>query len=356
MEKTENKVCYQGIDIMKFIMALFVMVLHTHPLVDINDKLDFLTANIIGRVAVPFFFSATGFLLEKQMIRQRENVNESSAERTERKIIIQYIKKNLILYCIWTLVYLPIIIYDKAVVSDTTLTYAFFTMIRDFLFTGSYVHLWYLPATAVGLIIVYVFRKYMCEWKCAAILLILFCMGLLTQSYFGLFLKIVSVDSILWKLMKLIKKLMVTCRNGIFFGSFFIYIGTWIARRDMKVKLRYSVTGFIVSIIFFSIEASCLQKIHFVREQDMYLMLIPAAFFLLLSAIQITVKTNTVFLRKMSVNIYFVHMVFKFIYRTFIGEYYENGMRMFMFALCGTFIISYAMYLFERRKMNIHQN
>ncbi len=183
MGTTENKVCYRGIDVMKFIMALFVVVLHTHPLFNVNETLSFLTADIIGRTAVPFFFTATGFLLEKQIGQQKK----------KREIIGPYIRKLLFLYCIWTMVYLPIIIYDKIIVSDMPLTYNLFVMVRDFFFTGSYSHLWYLPATAVGLVIVYALRRYAGEWGCAIILFVLFCMGLLTQSYFGLLLKIVPV-------------------------------------------------------------------------------------------------------------------------------------------------------------------
>lgn len=45
---------YKGIDIMKFIMALFVVVLHTHPLQTVNAAADFATADVIARAAVPF--------------------------------------------------------------------------------------------------------------------------------------------------------------------------------------------------------------------------------------------------------------------------------------------------------------
>lgn len=339
MDKTENKVCYQGIDVMKFIMALFVVVLHTHPFVDVNDTLSFLTTDIMGRVSVPFFFAATGFLLEKQTGQQKE----------KRESIALYIRKLLILYCIWTVVYLPIIIYEKIIISDTPLTYDVFAIARDFFFTGSYAHLWYLPATAVGLVIVYVLRKYAGERGCIITLLILFCMGLLTQSYFGLLLRSVPVDGLLWKLMKLVKMAMVTCRNGIFFGSIFLYMGMWVARCNIKVKTYIAVLGLSVSIVLFAVEASWLQRIGMVREQDMYLMLLPTVFFLILFALSLTVRMDTVFLRKMSTNIYFVHMIFKFVYRTFIEEHHDYGLRFFGFMLCGTFVVSYVMYLSGKR-------
>lgn len=340
MGKAENKVCYRGIDVLKFIMAVFVVVLHTHPLADVDNRLDFLTANIIGRTAVPFFFAATGFLLEKQIEQQEK----------KKEIIVPYIKKLLFLYCIWTIVYLPMIIYDKIIVSDIPLAYNLFVIARDFFFTGSYAHLWYLPATAVGLVIVYALRRYAGEWGCAIILFVLFCMGLLTQSYFGLLLKIVPVDGLLWKLMKLVKMVMATCRNGIFFGSIFLYMGTWIARCNLKIRAYTAYRGLCVSIVLFAMEASILQKIGTVREEDMYLMLLPVVFFMISFALPLTIKKDTVFLRKMSTNIYFIHLIFKFIFRTFIRMHQEDGLQMFGFTLCGALIVSYVMYLFGKRR------
>lgn len=52
---------FRGVDAVKFIMAVCVIILHTHPLEGINHTLNFITADVLGRIAVPFFFMATGF-------------------------------------------------------------------------------------------------------------------------------------------------------------------------------------------------------------------------------------------------------------------------------------------------------
>ena len=332
---------YKGIDIVKFIMALFVVILHTHPLYAVNRTADFLTADVIARVAVPFFFVATGFLLEKQTSERRADIKET---------IGRYIRKVLLLYCIWSLIYLPIIIYNKFVISDETFAYGAFTMVRDFIFAGSYGQLWYLPAVAVGVLIVFVCRKYLGERKTAVILFLLFLMGLATQSYFGLTSGVIRPDGILWKSMKAVKKVMVTCRNGVFFGGIFIYMGTWIARCNIKMKGWKAVSGLILSTALFCIEASYLWSIGSVREKDMYLMLLPTAFFLMICALQMQVRGDTVLLRRMSINIYLVHTAFKFIYREFVGEHNESGIPLFLFTLAGTLITAYLIEQFERRR------
>lgn len=325
---------YKGIDVFKFIMALFILVLHTHPLYRINGTLDFLTADVIARLAVPFFFAVSGFLLEKH-IRDGADVKE---------VLGRYIRKILGLYCVWTIVYLPAIIYEKIINTDDTLIRGMVTVVRDFFFVGSYTHLWYLPAVAVGSLVVYALRKYLGERKTAIVLVILFLAGLLTQSYFGVLTYAVDANSILWKMMKAVKKIIVTCRNGVFFGSIFIYMGTWIARNNVTVKRWKAVIGLAVSTLLFHMEEAYLWKIGSVRETDMYLMLLPSVFFLTVLAVQLSVKGNTIFLRKMSMNIYYVHLYFKFIYREFIDRHTGYNVGLFLFTMIGSFGVSYLMY------------
>lgn len=339
VNRTDNTQ-YKGIDVLKFIMALFVVVLHTHPLYKINDALNFLTADVMARTAVPFFFAATGFLLQKKI----GNANVSTKET-----VIRYLRKILSLYFIWTIIYLPIIICDKILDREESLVYCLFTVVRDFLFVGSYSHLWYLLAAAVGVAVVYGLKKYVGERATGIILIVLFAAGLLTQSYFGLLKNTVDAGGILWKIMKAVKKVMVTCRNGIFFSGIFIYMGTWIAQSKILIKRWMTVGGLAVSVLLFGAEASYLIRIGSVREQDMYAMLIPSAFFITMLAIRIPVKGDTVLLRKMSMNIYYVHLIFKYIYRKYLGSQADSNIGLFLFVMIGALVTAYLMYRFSQR-------
>ena len=332
---------YKGIDVFKFIMALLVVVLHTHPLYGINAGLNFLTADVIPRIAVPFFFAASGFLLQEQI---------ADSDAGAREVLGRYIRKILGLYCIWTIVYLPIIVYVKILSSDDTPIRSILMALRDFVFAGSYAQLWYLPAAATGIIVVYTMKKYVGERRTAVILLGLFLAGLLTQSYFGVLAYAVDSGGILWKMMKAVKKVMVTCRNGVFFGSIFIYMGIWISESKITIKKRRSAIGLTVSMLLFCVEAVCLNEAGSIREGDMYLMLLPAVFFLMMLAVQTSVNADTVFFRRMSMNIYYVHVLFRFIYREFIGKNAVNNMGQFFFTLAGTLTASYLMYRFASRR------
>lgn len=355
---------YKGIDCMKFVMALLVIVLHTHPFYGINDTWNFITADVLGRLAVPFFFAATGFLLEKKIQKnqqeklqeKQEEVQENqkqenqekqkSQEQTRRlgQIVGRYVCRLLKLYLVWTAVYLPIIIYSKIICSERGVKYGIFATLRDFVFCGSYVHLWYLTAAAVGVVMVFFCLHRLGIGKTGVVLLLLFLAGLLTQSYFGILVAIFDENGMVWRLLQLVKKVMVTCRNGVFFGGLFIGVGVIVARYPMKRQQWKNVLGVVVSVVLLTVEAACLRRYGMVREEDMYLMLLPATYFLLCAALQMQTQKSTEAFRSMSMNIYFVHMIFKFVYRQLPGNAGENGMGLFLFTFVGTMVTAWVMH------------
>lgn len=335
-----NEESYKGVDVFKFAMAVFIIVLHTHPFYGVNQRLNFM-ADVLCRVAVPYFFAATGFLLEKKI---------SNCGTDIRKILRDYISRILKLYVVWTAVYLPIIVYTKIINCERGVTYALFTFVRDFVFCGSYAHLWYLPATAIGVILVFFLKRTIGIKKAGILLTAFYLIGLLAQSYFGFLQMAFEESGIIWNALKGIKMIIVTSRNGVFFGGIFIYIGVIVAEGDIQHKWkpylgRIAAAG-CVFLLF--AEAAGLHKIGFVREEDMYLMLVPAVFFLLIISLQLEMKGKTDFLRKLSMDMYFIHMIFKFIYREFIGKTGENGLPLFLFTLTGT--------LFSISLMNLFRN
>lgn len=126
---------YFLIDIFKIIMATLVVIIHT---VDVSN----IYAHRVLELAVPFFFLASGFFLEKKC--------EYSVSKVDT--ILLWIKRLSSYYLLWTLVYLPVVTYGF-IHDGYSLTEALTTFIRQFLFAGSFFyawHLWYLLASAVG--------------------------------------------------------------------------------------------------------------------------------------------------------------------------------------------------------------
>lgn len=68
---------YNSLDLMKFISAILIIVLHTSPFQSYNALISFGLRNVVTIIAVPFFFCTSGFLLFKKLsvLSQDEKVN-----------------------------------------------------------------------------------------------------------------------------------------------------------------------------------------------------------------------------------------------------------------------------------------
>ena len=94
---------YNNIDLIKFIMAFAVVAIHTNPLVDCKNDIVQIVYNNIVNMAVPFFFLTTGFLLSERM--------SFSNKASDISILGHYIGKILKMYFIWMVLYTPLTIY-----------------------------------------------------------------------------------------------------------------------------------------------------------------------------------------------------------------------------------------------------
>lgn len=138
---------YDVLDVAKWLCSIMVVIIHCVPLRPYSFFADVLTAQGVCRVAVPLFFSISGFLLfSKVQLPFRENRIQN------RMIIFRYIKNIFFTYSVWSIVYFAFpIIYqyggvDLALIVKQT---------KLFFLEASYYHFWYLLATiyAIPLVI-----------------------------------------------------------------------------------------------------------------------------------------------------------------------------------------------------------
>lgn len=91
---------YNSLDLMKFISAILIIVLHTSPFQSYNALISFGLRNVVTIIAVPFFFCTSGFLLFKKL---------SVLSQDEKgKYFKHYIKRLCIMYGLWSLVYFSV--------------------------------------------------------------------------------------------------------------------------------------------------------------------------------------------------------------------------------------------------------
>lgn len=134
-----------SLDYFKIIAALLVIAIHTSPLTSFNVEADFVLTRIIARTAVPFFLMVTGYFLLPQYIWGKS---------MDYRPLFRFIQKTLLLYAIAILIFLPVNLYAGQLENIEAID-----LIRMLIFDGTFYHLWYLPASVTGVLILWILEK-----------------------------------------------------------------------------------------------------------------------------------------------------------------------------------------------------
>lgn len=98
----EDRINFPDLDITKFLMAIVVLAIHTHPFYSFSGLNQ--TINALFCLAVPFFFMASSYLcflgMDISTLGDRYSVGAIRVRRT--------ISRLLRLYLTWTVLFLPI--------------------------------------------------------------------------------------------------------------------------------------------------------------------------------------------------------------------------------------------------------
>ena len=155
-------------------MAITVVAIHTQPLIHCSNVIIMdLYAGFI-KLAVPFFFISSGFLIGKAGIEEKADVIKKRLDKTVR------------LYLIWSLVYLPLAVLEY-VNDGHGFLYDVCLYFRGLILIGEHYNswiLWYLLSTIYALLSLYLLEKFKCNRKW--ILLICICIGVIFGTGFDM--------------------------------------------------------------------------------------------------------------------------------------------------------------------------
>ena len=294
---------YYALDVAKFISAFLVVCIHTGPLLDVDATGNFILVQILARLAVPFFFVASGFLFFRKLDFKREyNDYENKAQ------LKHYLWRLCKIYIIWTILYLPftylLLKGQDGITVNSVLLY-----VRDFFFTGSFYHLWFLPALLVAVPVVYICLFKLGLGKTILFGFLLYLIGMAGNVYGGYLMQIPGIQSVYQAYLQVFS----TTRNGLFFGVMFIAMGALFAQRTLYLKNWQVLLGFLLSAGLLFAECFALKDNGFMHDlTSMYAMLLPCMFFLFLGLLRIHLPQSKVYktLRVLSLLIYVMHIMF----------------------------------------------
>lgn len=255
---------YGLIDHFKVVAAILVIAIHTGPFTTYSDYADFLFTGIVARLAVPFFFIASGFLLFQKL----------KGDPAQDKVTIhRYVSKIGMLYVIAILLYVPVNLYAGYFTYD----FSMYSLLKDIIFDGTMYHLWYFPALIIGVYLAYFLYSRVPFSYVLGIAGMLYILGLLGDSYYGF----TEQNEWLRAFYTQMFALFDYTRNVFFFAPIYLILGAWIAKRPSAPKSRNVVAFcFATSFVLMLVEGMILNDSKLPRHDSMYVFLVPTVYFL----------------------------------------------------------------------------
>lgn len=298
-----TKANYGCLDRFRIAAALLVIAIHTSPLTSFNEGADFFLTRVLARVAVPFFFMVTGQFVVAGFLPSGEGSTSQKGMVRLRK----YLVKTSLLYLFCVALYLPIGIYAGHYKGLTV-----GAALRMLFFDGTFYHLWYFPACILGIALVYLMSRFLSLRGMTIVSAVLYVIGLFGDSYYGLIEKVPALKAVYGFLFQISSY----TRNGLFLAPLFLVLGAWMAeagqkRDDKEVSERLLFFGslFALSFALMTGEAFLLRHFELQRHDSMYLLLVPAMFFLYRILQSIPQKSSGTF-RAAATWIYMLHPAF----------------------------------------------
>ncbi|MBO0446131.1 acyltransferase [Enterococcus ureilyticus] len=204
-----------GIDLVKYVAAILVIFFHCEKVFQ-DPAVNHLFKNVLCRFAVPYFLISTSYFV-------RRGQNQSA------DYIQQYVKSLTKSYLFWSLIYLPIgfqWIQENYSLSPVLYPVAF---VAGLVYTGTYYHLWYIPAAIFGIICVQWLLKKSGYVVLFSLALLMYGFGAIETyyAYIGNEKLKAFFDQYL--------NLFITTRNGLFFALIFVAIGFFLWDHQEKI-------------------------------------------------------------------------------------------------------------------------
>ena len=286
---------YFAVDFFKLVAAYLNISIHFMIFEDINKDLNFWWTQILCRLAVPFFFIASGYFAANKL--------------TIKEKTIGYVKRIFQMYLIYTVIFLPFTI-DEYQRKELTFTEGLQKFIHSFLCWGSYFHLWYFLALIVGVVLVYLLINHMklSDKQLLCVTGILYGIGALGNAYRNIWVDVPVIET-MWKAYE---SVFDTTRNGIFFAPFMLVLGYEIRKHAAKITYRRYWLYAILLFGVMNIEEYFCKAITNHAGQSMLFStpFVVATVFLAVCFIKVPQKAMPVgiFFRNMSVIVYGLHL------------------------------------------------
>lgn len=293
----ETKKQYNGLDVVKFCLAILVAQRHVIQIFfGADSKWRILMNNWLSNLAVPVFFIIAGFFLFWKL--------EGGVK--DRSTVLGYCTRILKMYVIWSVLYLPVDWYNwyhgQRLVKEGIVSW-----LHSFLVCSTIPQLWYLPALALACVLVwFAWHKGMKEWQILGIGAVFLLLGYLGDNwYYNQRFPAAVQELLVWY-----RSWFVTPRNGMFYGIFYVALGLHFARSTRRLPVWGAAAGF--GFFLWCMYREVMKISDAGSNTNFVLFAAPAAYCLFTAASGVNLKNRKMYgrLRGMSEWIYLAHFYF----------------------------------------------
>lgn len=158
-----------SIDFFRLVCAVFIVAIHTHPLLDLNDTAGYYATYLFTRVGVPFFFCTSGYFYIKALLNGK-------------KVFKKTLLRLLTVYGFWSVIYI-VLSMDDALKAGQELIGFIKGIPYMLLVDGTYYHFWFFPALMFAIIVFTLFHKLKLEKILAALSILIYIIACLYYAY-----------------------------------------------------------------------------------------------------------------------------------------------------------------------------
>lgn len=294
-----------SIDVLKLIMAVFILFIHFHLFKDIYPVLSLFLCEGFFRIAVPLFLLISGYFYL----------------RSNKKI--EYIKKLFYIYVFWSLLYFPFWMDEHREVK-----------IIEYIIYG-YFQLWYIPSLIFSILLFEIIKR--SQFLCISYAIIFFISNIVIQygiNYnifdFGIYENIVR-------------------RNMLFLFPYF-YLGIFISKYNISSFLTFKSSLFYLLLSLFLVFLENIIHFHFLKNYtyDNFITLPFLVFFIFLVTLKYEKRWNNQHVFFISEKIYLTHGLFI----PLISILKNKETFLSIIVLIFSVFLSYILYFIQKR--NLH--
>lgn len=230
IENAENKRNHT-LDCFRYFAAILVVALHVTAFADIHPMLSYLFAQVLPRIAVPFFLTTAGYFHARRVESGTDDIGA-------------YLSRIIVTYAVWSVIYFIL----RCILNESIPIQRY---IVSFLFTGSEYHFWYFPALVLAISLTSATYRIGHERLLVPLSILLYALGCLGNSHywFGMRIKGVSrlINSPMWD--------WISCMFCM--GIPFFVCGHMIAKLEKRFKhiqTKVKCTLFILCLLLFLAE------------------------------------------------------------------------------------------------------